>query len=155
MPFGIDMPSIPSFSDIGSSVKGFVSDSYSNVRDQTTLKNLAQVAPATLFLNSSGREQLMETYGPYLGAAQQFISGNPMGAIGTATNVLANNPDSPSWLGNLLGGGQQQAPQQPVQQGNQTLPIFLGNGNNSSMPSWLIPAAIGAGVLVLVLVMRK
>lgn len=143
-----------SISDAVSNIGSAGRDVYSNVRDQATLKNLSIAAPYTLLTTSSGREQLINTYGPYAGALQQLVSGNPSGAIGAASNVLSSNPDSPSWLSGLLGGNQ--PVQKPANQEN-AAPLFLsGLGQQAQgLPSWAIPAMIGAGVLVLVLVLRK
>lgn len=145
-----------SLSSIGSSISNAVSDAYSGVKENVTAKNLAYVSPYNALLSSSGRENLKSVYGPVAGAVSSvFAGGGAAGLAGAAGNILGNNPDTPAWLANILGAGQNQAQKETPAATGGIQPIFLGGGAQSNMPAWIVPAAIAAGVLVLVLALKK
>jgi hypothetical protein len=135
-------------SDVGTSATNLY-------KDVATAQNLAFVNPGAALVSDAGRQAVLQTYGKYATPLMGMFGGPAgAGAGGLAGNVLGSMPaDSVgSWLANLF-GGQQPAPRQ---QNDGGAPFVVAPpARSSGMPAWVLPATIGAGVLVLVLALRK
>jgi hypothetical protein len=136
-------------SDVGTSATNLY-------KDVATAQNLAYLNPGAALVSDAGRQAVLQTYGKYAAPVVGMFGGPAgAGAAGLAGNVLGGMPADGvgSWLANLLGG---QQPAAPRQQNDGGAPFVVAPpAQSAGTPAWVLPAAIAAGAVALVLALRK
>ena len=161
------------FDDAVSSVKDSIQNVTSGIGD--TFRPVQQVAQASPGLLAGGSFQLANSgvqglsgflsnpanYNAIAQSAGALASGGATTAGGLA-QTTAQGLDGNPGLSNLLGlfqGAAKSGSEQASSNAGGYSPVVIPQNQQatlgSTLPAWLIPAAIGAGVLVLVLVLRK
>jgi hypothetical protein len=135
-----------------------IGDTAQNLKDKAGLgnilntKNLAYALPVTALVTSKGREELANSPWGAIGqrVASIYTGGASDQLINQYGDTFLSQLDLPQTGGNVAqpqgGAGGESGGAGYYSSG------FRPTGNT---PAWLIPAAIGVGVLVLALVMRK
>lgn len=115
-------------------------------------KNLSYVAPYTLALTSGGRQQLMKTYGPFVGAAGSLVGGGGGGAaagvFADVTNGILESPREPA-------AESAQVYSEGASSGAPQAGAFARESGGDRTPLYIIAGIVVVGLVLLPRLIRK
>lgn len=131
-----------SVSNVVNKVTETASSGYNKIESGLGNPTLNKFVPITSLYTGQGRENFLSTYGKYGAGVLNAYTG---GASGAVTTSILGGDQPPITVSSPQGGGSDGG----------GFPMFFGAPASNTQPAWLIPAAIGVGVLALAFVLRK